>query len=40
MSKFTRTTNLQIVTWGGGCLIYQNGILGNKITFFHYDLKE
>ena len=39
MSNFTRTTNLQIVTWGG-CLIYQNGILGNKITFFHYDLKE
>ena len=38
MSKITRTSNLQIVTWGG--LIYQNGILGNKITFFYYDLKE
>ena len=23
----------------GGCLIYQNGILGNKITFFHYDIR-
>ena len=38
MSKITRSSNLQIVT--GGCLIYQNGKLSNKITFFHYDLKE
>ena len=35
---FSKTSGLQCVTWGG-CLIYQNGILGNKITFFHYDIR-
>ena len=28
------STRLQYVIWGGG-LNYQNGSLGNKVTFFH-----
>ena len=36
---FSKTLGLQYVTWGGGCLNYQNGSLSNLVTFFHYDIR-